>query len=356
MKFVIVAGGQGTKLWPLSTESAPKHFQEVIFGKSSFAWNVETLLSAYPAEDIFINTKRMYLPLAIQQAPQIPLKNFIIEPDIKMGRGPSDGLVFAYMSAKFPDEPMITIQADNFRKPEEDYLKMLAEMDTLIRRDKRFITGGKKASYPTLGVDYLQLGEKVSIEGSLEFYKVNRFVYRSDSYKETKRLAENYHVVIHVNHFAWYPDMFLAEYRKYKPNWYNSLMQIKEVLDDEAKVTEIYSAMEKGATEEVLSHTMEESYAVLVPFEWIDFGAWNSVYELISENDEVVKSENVIALDSSKSLVKCTDPNKLIALYGVENLAIVDTGKCLLIMPLDKSEKIKDIIEEVKNQNFGTYL
>lgn len=356
MKFIIVAGGQGTKLWPLSTEAFPKQFQKVLFGDSSFSYNVKTLLSAYPAEDIFINTKKMYLPLATAQAPQIPLKNFIIEPDARVGRGPSDGLVFTYMSAKFPSEPMITIQADNFRKPEDKYLGMLADMDRLIRRDKKFITSGKKATYPTLGVDYLQLGNKVDVDSPLDFYEVNKFIYRSDDYATTKKLIEDFHVVIHVNHFAWYPDMFLDEYKKYRPDWHDSLMKIKDVIDDEDKVAEIYSQMPKGVTEEITNHTIEESYAVLVPFDWIDFGAWNSVYELSAKDNEVVTSGNVIALDSKRSLIRCDNPDKLIATYGIENLVVVDTGSTLLILALEKSEKIKDILDEVKNKGLAKFL
>src|SRR5215471_2205016 len=108
MKIIVTAGGQGTKLWPYSRESKPKQFQPVIGDKSLYTDTIESLLKKFAPEDIFVSTKRKYIS---DQSPQIPLKNYIIEPDIAKDRGPGEGLAFLRLSVLHPDEPFFLVQA-----------------------------------------------------------------------------------------------------------------------------------------------------------------------------------------------------------------------------------------------------
>src|SRR5689334_7362724 len=98
MKIIIVAGGQGTKLWPYSRDHQPKQFQPILGKKSLFTYNVETLLRKFAPEDIFVSTKRRFIKYVSEQAPQIPLRNYIVEPDIKKDRGPAEGLAILQLS------------------------------------------------------------------------------------------------------------------------------------------------------------------------------------------------------------------------------------------------------------------
>lgn len=359
MKIIVTAGGQGTKLWPYSREDKPKQFQPIVGDTSLYADTIETLLKKFTPEDIFISTKRKFIKYISEQSPQIPLRNYIIEPDAAKDRGPGEGLAFLRLSVLYPDEPFFVVQADCVRKPEEAFLQMIEEAGKIVERDRKYVTGGIKATEPNMGVDYLQLGEKVP-GSSQEMYKVEDFLGRKSSYRETKELIENFHIVTHCNHSCWYPGLMLEAYKQYRPDWYEALMKIKDVLDkpgEDAAIEEIYETMEKGATEEVTKQVMKNGDAciILLPFKWTDIGTWGSVYEFFVDGDERgnYKDGNVLTVDAAGSLIKTSNDKKLIAVAGVQDLIIVDTDDILLVIPKDKIEKIKELQSALKEQEQG---
>src|SRR3989337_1033174 len=105
MKIIVTAGGQGTKLWPYSRENKPKQFQSVVGDSTLYADTINMLLKKFQPEDIFISTKRKFIKYVSEQSPQIPLKNYIVEPDVAKDRGPGEGLAFLRLSIAHPDEP-----------------------------------------------------------------------------------------------------------------------------------------------------------------------------------------------------------------------------------------------------------
>ncbi len=362
MKIIVTAGGQGTKLWPYSREDKPKQFQPVVGDKSLYTETIETLLRKFAPEDIFISTKRKFIKYISEQSPQIPLKNYIIEPDLAKDRGPGEGLAFLKLSVYYPDEPFFVVQADCVRKPEEAFLQMIEEAGKIVERDKKYITGGLKATEPNMGVDYLQLGEKVA-GSKQEMYEVQDFLGRKSSYRETKELIENFHIVTHCNHSCWYPGLMLEAYKQYRPDWYEALMKMKEVLDkpgEDAAIEEIYETMEKGATEEVTKHLMQNGDAriILLPFKWTDIGTWGSIYEFFVDGDETgnYKDGNVVAVSTTGSLVKASNDKKLVAVAGLEDVVIVDTEDVLLVIAKDQIEKIKEIQATLKEGGEKEYL
>lgn len=359
MKFIVTAGGQGKKLWPYSTYSRPKQFQHLVDGHSPYEMAVNTLLQGYSSEDIFISTKKSYVGLALQQAPRIGIRNLIVEPDIQKDRGPAEGLAFLKLDMEYPDEPFMIIQADNIRTPDDEFLKTIQAAEDVVRRDKKFISGGIKASYPVLGVDYIKLGAQVPQDSGVEIYKGDSFLGRNNDFYKTKELIQNYHVTIHCNHNCWYPSLMLDAYKQYRPDWYEGLMKIKEVIgkaDEDLKIAEIYSEMEAGATEQVTKHLWTDSYIILLPFKWTDIGTWNSLYEFLAPNDDVYSDGQVIALSTKNSLIKSSNPKKLTAIYGLDNMVVVDTEDILLVMPKDKTEKVSELLEEIKLKGLESYL
>ncbi len=362
MKIIVTAGGQGTKLWPYSREEKPKQFQAVVGEKTLYADTIETLLKKFAPEDIFISTKRRFIKYVSEQSPQISLKNYIIEPDAAKDRGPGEGLAFLRLSMLYPDEPFFVVQADCIRKPEAAFLQMIEDAGKLVERDKKYVTGGIKATEPNMGIDYLQLGERVA-GSKQDIYQVEAFLGRRASYRETKKLIEDFHIVVHCNHSCWYPGLMLDAYKQYRPDWYEALMKIKEVIDkpgEDAAIEAIYATMEKGATEEVTKHVMHSGDAciILLPFMWTDIGTWGSVYEFFVDGDgqENYEDGRVIAVESTGSLIKTSNDKKLVAVAGIENLVVVDTEDVLLIIPKDKIEKIKDIQAILKDRGDKTYL
>jgi mannose-1-phosphate guanylyltransferase len=358
MKIIVTAGGQGTKLWPYSRGDKPKQFQPVIGEKSLCTETIETLLKSFSAEDIFISTKRKFIKYITDQAPQIPLKNYIVEPDLLRDRGPGEGLAFLRLSMKYPSEPFFIVQVDCIRRPEKAFLQMITDACKIVAKEKKYITGGIKATEPNLGVDYLQLGERIPDGFKQEVYRVTDFLGRRSSYRETKELIENYHIVTHCNHSCWYPELMLDAYKQYRPDWYEALMKMREVFDkpgEDAAIGAIYAGMEKGATEEVTKHVMKDGMIILLPFKWTDIGTWGSVYEFFADGKENYEDGKTVTFDCSGSLIKSHDKNKLIAVAGLDNVVVIDTEDALLVIPKDKMEQIKDvqrILAEGENKKY----
>lgn len=363
MKIIVTAGGQGTKLWPYSRQDKPKQFQPIIGDTSSYEQTILTLLKEFSAEDIFISTKRKFIKYVSEQSPQIPLRNYIVEPDIAKDRGPGEGLAFLRLAVEHPDEPFFVVQADCIRSPEENFLKMMRQAEKLVIKHKQLVTGGIKATEPTMGVDYLKLSTPVTglNDGSNDVYLIDEYLTRRDNLRETRQLVENFHVVTHCNHTCWYPQQMLDAYKRYRPDWHEALMQIKAVLgkpgENEA-IEKIYATMEKGPTEEVTKHIMtgRQSMIILLPYKWTDVGTWGSVYDFFTENTENYRDGNVVACDTEGSLIKTSSKGKLVAVAGVRDMVIVDTDDALLVIPKDRIEKIKDIQRVLEDRDETEYL
>lgn len=359
MKIIVTAGGQGTKLWPYSRESKPKQFQAIVGGRSLYTQTIDTLLKDFAPEDIFISTKRKFIKYVSEQSPKIPLKNYIIEPDLAKDRGPAEGLAFVRLSVDYPGEPFFLVQSDCARAPEKAFLQMIKDAEKVVKRDKLFLTGGIKATEPILGIDYLRLGEQIEGDFNQEVYKTDEFVGRKESICETRELIENYHIVAHCNHYCWYPELMLEAYKKYRPDWYKSLMEIKDSLNkpgEDAAIERIYAEMEKGSTEDVTKHVMPEGGVILLPFRWTDIGTWSSVYDFFAEGDDNYQDGNVVSVDTTGSLIKSSNDKKLIAVAGVEDMVIVDADDVLLVIPKDKIEKIKDLQKLLSDGKDSKYL
>ncbi len=360
MKILIVAGGQGTKLWPYSRQDKPKQFQPIIGDKSSYQFAVETLLTEFTPDDIFISTKHKFIKYVSEQSPLIPLKNYIVEPDVAKDRGPGEGLAFLRLSMLFPDEPVFYVQADMVREPGEKFIEMIRAAEKIVTEKGVYITGGVKATEPNMGADYLELG--AAIDGSgVEAYVIDTFHYRKGTVRETRELIENFRVVAHWNHLCWYPAKIIEAYKEYRPDWYEALMKIKAVMDqpgEQEAIREIYEEMEKGPTEDVTRHLMDtgKAVALLLPFRNTDVGTWEAVREFSADTDENHLDGNVVAVNTTGTLVKSNNKSKVIAVAGLKDMVVVDTEDALLVIPKEDIDKIKDIQSLLRENDKGLYL
>jgi len=358
MKFILFAGGQGTKLWPLSRESKPKQFQPVVGDKTLFRQNVEPLLKEYGAKDIFVSTKRKYVKYVIEDAPEIPLENIIIEPDMAKNTGPATGFAVVWVAMKYPDDPFMIVQADCLRTPAAEFIKMTRVADALVRKEKKLITGGQKALYPDMGIDYLTLGDQVESREGMDIFKIKEFVQRLSSYEETEKLISNFRIATHSNHYCWYPELLLSAYKKYKPEWHAGLMQIKKILEEKKspeEINKIYDSFEAGPVEDVTRNIFGESYIIINPFQWVDMGTWGVIYEYLASPEQVYTDGNVLTIDSRNSFIK-GNKDRLVAAIGVDNLLVVDTDDALFICPKSRAQEVKKVIDKLKEKGKQKYL
>lgn len=334
MKPVIICGGIGSKMWPVSRSSCPKHFAKLLGEKSLFQINYNALRLKFRPEEIYVQTNQEQALIAQEQVPEIPKENYFIEPEMR-NQGPATGFAAAMLFNKFPDEPFMLVQADVMREPPEKFIEMVELFDETIRREGRLMTAGLKPDFAVMGVDYLIVDP--------ETHRMQQWLGRGE-----KEVIEGYlkdgKALIHTNHYAWTPRKLLECLKARKPEWYGPLMNIVEG----GNVVEEYAKMPKGPIEEVTQFELLEGLVVELPFVWRDFGTWESLASYLGNKpaDSEINSRNNFVWPSKR----------YIATIGVEDLVIVDTPDALLVMKKNESGTVGQVVDKLKEEGNNELL
>jgi len=336
---VIICGGVGTKMWPESQPSSPKHFLPLINGKSLFKLNWETLRKKFKPEEIFLQTNAEQARLAIEQEREIVKENVFIEPEMR-NHGPATGLAATLLFKKgFQDEPFMLIQADVLREPEDDFFKMIDECDALVRKEKKLMTGGYRPPYAMMGCDYLIRGEKVEETGDVLIWKMEKWLGRDEKEKVEEYLKDGM-ALLHSNHYCWTPRLLLDALKKWKPDWYEPLMNIVNGGD----VAVEYAKMPKGPLEEMAKYELINGFVVEHTFKWIDFGTWESVAKY-QETRNMKQETRVIEIEGQNNFVRS---EKTAAIIGLSDLVVIDSPNGILVCKKDQSGRVGEVVERLK--------
>ena len=346
MKPVIICGGIGSKMWPMSRMTLPKHFLPLINGKSLFQLNYEALRKRFTPEEIFLQTNEVQSKIAKSQEPEIPEGNIFVEPEMR-NQGPATGFAAAQLIKRgFGDEPFTLVQADVLREPDEKFLDMIGEQEKLGKTTDKYITGGFVPQTIVRGVDYLVKGNLVSEDNGVKIFEVADYIDRTEEEKINEYLGTD-KLLLHANHTSMTPNNLLKMYQKYKPEWYEPLVAIA----NDGEVATEYGKMDKAGIEEVtkLVYKNNEALVVELPFNWVDFGTWESVANYMKEKG-MYQPEDVLEIESKENFVY-RKGKKYVAMIGVEDLVVVDTGDALLIMKKEASGKVGQVVETLKADN-----
>lgn len=336
---VIICGGVGSKMWPLSSPTTPKHFLPLINGKSLFELNWETLRQRFQASEIYLQTNAEQAKIAKKIVPEIVLENIFIEPEMR-NQGPATGLAAALLKKVGKgEEPFFLIQVDNLRVPGENIFKMMDLAEDLGKETHKYITGGFVPDRVIAGVDYLMKGKLVSEKNGVKIYEVAEFVGRDQVDKINENLNSG-KLLVHANHTCMTPDDFLGLLKTYKPDWYEPLMSIV----DGAKVEEEYMNMEKGALEEVTKqvHAKGASLVIELPFEWTDFGTWESLQKYYLANQIEPKNGGVVQVDAKGNFC-VSDNKKKIAVIGLDDIIVIEGDSGILVCRKDLSGRVGEV-------------
>ena len=350
MKLVIICGGHGTKMWPASRITHPKHFLPLINGKSLFQLNWEVLANNFPREDIFLQTIPLQAKIAQQQVDGIIDRNILIEPEMR-NQGPATGFAAAILYQRgFADEPFMLVQSDVLREPSDEFIKMIKQCDLLVKKFGKLMTGGYRPQFVTKGVDYLIPGEKVQDTGELVVWYMSEWLGR-DEVEKIQQFIQKGQAFLHSNHYCWTPRRWLESLKALKPEWYEPLINI---INGGDQVT-WYQKMPKGPIEEVTKIILKDGFIIEHAFEWIDFGTWEGVDKFYTDKKMIFPGEKIIAVDSQNNFTLKPD-KKVLAVIGVKDLVIIDTEDALLICPKNQSGKVKEVVQALKDSNLTEYL
>lgn len=342
---VIICGGVGTKMWPLSTPTLPKHFLPFVDGRSLFQANWDSLRKKYRPEEIYLQTNASQAKIAHLQVSELLPSNIFIEPETR-NQGPATGLAAAYLSKLGKGgEPFMLIQVDDLRLPEEDFLNFIDVAEGLGKTTEKYITAGFVPDRVVLGVDYLLKGKLISGDSPIEVYEIADYIDRTESEKINQYMNSG-KLLVHTNHTTMTPDNLLAMYKKYKPEWYLPLKKISEGGD----VAKHYSDMPKGTLEEISkqSHKAGNSLVILHPFKWVDFGTWEFVDQFYRDNNFFTNNGGQVQIDGENNFL-WSETGKIMATIGVSDLVVVESKDGILVTKKDSSGKVGQIVEKINS-------
>lgn len=360
MKLVILAGGSGTRLWPLSKKNSPKQLMPIVGELTLLQKTYERLLAGFKADDIYIATGRDQLESIQKQLPGIPSANFILEP-MRRDTAAAIGLAAATIANVNPSEVMININSDHFIKDEAKYLRAIKLVEELILENpERGVLIGVNPTYPETGYGYIKMGEEVVGHAEKEFK-----VFNIDSFKEKPSLEaamvyfEQWEYLWNIGCFAWRVDTLLGLYERFLPEMHGHLMAIKSALGGDAADSVMNIEFEAIAPISMDYGIVEKANNLLVipaDFGWADIGHWSTVKDVMTEtaNQNVIKGK-VVEIDSKNNLAY-SYTNKLIALVGVQDLLIVENGDTILVCHKDHAQDVKKVVDTLKEQGQHQYI
>ncbi|MBN2556089.1 MAG: mannose-1-phosphate guanylyltransferase [Anaerolineales bacterium] len=349
---VIMAGGGGTRLWPLSRSTTPKQTLRLFDNRSLFQAAVERLDPVISVENTFVVTVAAQADVLRPQAPQIPRENFILEPSPR-GTASVVGLAAAILQAKDPDAVMAVLTADHFIG-DGDHFRSLLTAAEMLAREGDLVTLGIRPDHPETGYGYIKQGKQRGRFGSFEAYSVETF-----KEKPTREIAEAYLAsggyIWNSGMFVWRTDRILSEIERQMPGLYFALKRIQLALGTEQASSVVAEEWETLVSETVDYGIMEGAENVsVIPAEqlgWLDVGGWGRFFDLYEKdaNGNVVRASNTILKDVSNTLVfQSEDEDRLIAVLGVENLIVVDVGDTVFVCHRDQAERVKEIVSSLK--------
>lgn len=354
--IVIMAGGRGERFWPKSRVSMPKQFTDFTGNGSMLSLTYTRLARLADPERIFVVTGREYRALTLEQLPGIPEDNIIIEPEGR-NTAPCIGLAAVTLQQRFGNPTMIVVPADHMIKEEDRFIDTLQAASALARASRGLVTVGITPTRPETGYGYLKIGEKVDYGQPLEAYKVSRFVEKPDTEKALAFLEEGGYLW-NAGIFVWQVSAIMQAFKQHLPEMFRGLTRIGnalaagnygEVLNNE------YPGFERVSIDYGIMEKVGQVFTVPGDFYWDDVGTWKSL-ERILETDARgnVLRGNIVALDTVNTIVDAGE--RLVALIGVEGLLVVETEDITFICSKDQTDKVRELLAELRSQNMRKYL
>jgi mannose-1-phosphate guanylyltransferase len=353
---VIMAGGGGTRLWPLSRQSSPKQMLDLFGGKTLYKIAIDRLTGLFAADHIFIVTVANQVNALRKITPEIPKANFLIEP---MPRGTASvvALAAAEIQKLDPDGIIAILTADHFIENIKGFQKLLSSAFSLARTGA-LVTLGIQPTYPATGYGYIEIQNALKTKNA---FTVKRFVEKPSEPKAIEFLKDKGYFW-NSGMFIWKVDVILDEFRTYMPDLFQKIKLISPFLGTShtsRKFTEIWESI---IPETIDYGIMEKSTKVVVlttsDLGWNDVGSWDSLFDVLKPNADgnIVLDARHVSFDTQQTLVYSSSENKLIVTLGITNTIIIETPDALLICPRGESQRVKDLVKFLRENHYTPFL
>lgn len=342
-----MAGGVGSRFWPLSTSEYPKQFHDILgTGKTFLQQTFDRLKKVIPQDQIFIVTLDEYVDLTLQQLPNISKNQVIAEPK-GMNTAPCNLYASMLIYEMNPRANIVVAPSDHVILEEKTFINKLKLALKETDKSDILVTLGIKPTRPDTGYGYIQFIQNKKSE----LKKVKTFTE-----KPGLDLAEVFYksgdFLWNAGIFIWKAESILKSFEQHLPDMYQSFQGIKNSLltdKGKAQIKKIYSTVQFISIDNGILEKADNVYVIPSSFGWSDLGTWKSLFEISKkEKEQLVKRGKYVLTYNSKDSLVYAPQNKAVIVDGLVNYIVVDTENALLICPMDKDQSIKTFVSDLK--------
>lgn len=351
-----MAGGQGTRLWPMSRKNKPKQLFNLISDQTLLRDTIDRLIPHFPLKNIYISTNQKYVSQAIKQIPKLPKSNIISEPSLR-DTAASIGYTTTIIQKKDPNAIVAVLSSDHYIEKKEKFVDIIKAGGQLAERDNAIVILGINPTYPATELGYININKSSkSIDGQ-KVYTVKKFVEKPDIVT-AKKYFKSWKYFWNAGIFIFPVNKMMSSFAQHLPDSYKILQSISTCLNQKSKqdfINKSYEKLDKISIDFGIMEKLSDLVVIPADIGWSDIGTWSSLKDVLcdTESENIIKG-NIISLQTKNVLAYGN--KKPIALFGVEDMIIVDTDDITLVCPKNKAIDIKKFIEYLKQNNLENYL
>jgi len=356
MDVVILAGGGGTRLWPVSRTANPKQFQPFLGRHTLLQKTYQRVRRVFRPSQIFISTNVTQRKLIARQLPKIPASQYIVEPE-KRDTAPALGLAAAWLAKRNPEAVFVTANVDHFIQDEAAYGRALKVAEQVVHRHPDTVTLlGIRPTYPETGYGYIKVGKRAFTQGRQRVYRVDRFVEKPTLATAKQYLKRGY--LWNPAIFVWRAQTLLDLFQRHLPSHFRGLRTIQKAIGtpkQHAVLKREFHRFKPISIDYGIMEKLHRMYVLPVDLGWADVGHWRTVRDVLQRGSRknIVRGAHIGTADNS---LIYGYTKRLIATSGVHNLIIIDTDDALLICSEDQAQDVKKLVDELKAKKFHHLL
>lgn len=353
----IMAGGIGSRFWPMSRTALPKQFLDILgTGRSLLQWTYQRFQHICPPENIYFITNHTYIQVLKQQLPELPEANIISEPSRK-NTAPCAAYFAHKIMALNPKANIIMTPADHLIMDERTFERTTFDALDFVAHHSDLLTMGIRPTRPDTGYGYIQYDATDEVDEKV--YRVKTFTEKP-SLELARTFLKSGDFLWNSGIFIWNVNTIMDALRLHLPELNDVFEQAKEVYNtpqEAVVIGELYAQCQNISIDYGIMEKARNVYTIPAYFGWCDLGTWESAYDNSRKDylGNAVYGQNVMVIDANECIIKAPE-DKLVVLQGLERFIVVDTPDVLLICERSREQQIKEYVAEVKRNKGDKYL
>jgi mannose-1-phosphate guanylyltransferase len=350
---VLMAGGVGSRFWPVSTTDNPKQFHDMLgTGDTLIQKTFKRLNKFVPTKNILILTNERYNDLVLQQLPLVKQEQVVLEPAM---RNTAPCILYAALKIQKqnPNAVMIVAPSDHWIEDETAFANDVKQCFEKCGKEDVLCTLGIKPTFPNTGFGYIEF-EK---ESGVALKKVYQFREKPD-YETAKDFIAQGNFLWNAGIFMWSVKTIIDAFKKYQPSQFilfEKGMSVYNTNEEQTFINENYPKAENISIDYAILESSKQIFVLLATFDWNDLGTWGSLYDKLDKDADynAIVNCKVLSQDAGGNMIS-SSKNKIIVVDGLKDYIIVDKEDVLLIYPKSKEQDIKQVLVKVKDK-FGIH-